>query len=235
MEGAYQVLIDAVDTARDERSIRAALRRFVLRCGFERYAYLHAWSSGVATFTDYPAEWQQLYRQNLYSNVDPVVSKARSASGVFAWSADDKPLSRRDPSERAFFRQAIDHGIRSGITIPLDGSFGRKIMLTLATQQPGSVEYELGDTRRAAVALTYVHLKLNAIIESAARQAEQRLTVQEITCLNWSSLGKYMPEIALILGIEHRTVQFHLDNARSKLGAVNLPHAVRIAMERKLI
>jgi LuxR family transcriptional activator of conjugal transfer of Ti plasmids len=54
------------------------------------------------------------------------------------------------------------------------------------------------------------------------------LSTQEATSLSRSSHGKSMNEIADLLGIRPRTVQFYLDNARDKLGASNLPEAVRI-------
>lgn len=234
LEGPYQALIDAVDIARDERTIRNALKNFVAGCGFARYAYLHTLSTGVTTFTDYPFE-QALYFRKLYCTVDPVVTTAKRKASMFVWSADDRPLSRRAPAERKFFAEAIDYGIRSGVTIPLEVSFGRTAMLTLATERSRVDTPLLRESQRAAIALAYVHLRLNMIIDGLIDSAGARLSAQEATCLNWSSLGKYMPEIGMIVGIEHRTVQYHLDNARAKLDAVNLPHAVRIAMEKKLL
>jgi len=44
-----------------------------------------------------------------------------------------------------------------------------------------------------------------------------------------------MKEIADMLDIRPRTVQFNLNNARDKLDARSLQQTVRIAMERKLI
>lgn len=107
-------------------------------------------------------------------------------------------------------------------------------MLTLASARQ-STEMPSHDSHRTATAVAFVHIKLSMLSEPKCETTETRLTTQEATCLTWSSLGKYMPEIAAILGIEHRTVQYHLDNVREKLGAINLPHAVRIAMVRKLL
>lgn len=119
--------------------------------------------------------------------------------------------------------------------MPLQASFGTVAMLTLASARPFSEISRVPDAHRAATAVEFVHAKLSLLSDFHVEESETRLTAQEATCLTWSSLGKYMPEIAAILGIEHRTVQFHLDNVREKLGAINLPHAVRIAFLRKLL
>jgi len=44
------------------------------------------------------------------------------------------------------------------------------------------------------------------------------LSQREIETLTWSARGKTSDEIASILGLSKRTVDFHIDNARSKLG-----------------
>ncbi|MGB3390203.1 MAG: autoinducer binding domain-containing protein [Pseudaminobacter sp.] len=235
MDGQLKALIDTVDLARDERAIRGALKQFAAANGFDRFAYLHTLSTGVTAFSDYHAEWQSIYLSNAYSTIDPVVWKAKRTPHVFTWSADDRPARLRSTEERKFFSQAIDFGLRSGVTIPLEVSFGQTAMLTLATSKPKTDIRSLGTSQRAATALAYVHLKLSILGENFTGPATLRLSAQEAACLYWCSLGKYMPEIATIMGIEHRTVQYHLDNARDKLGAVNLPHAVRIAMKNKLL
>lgn len=45
-----------------------------------------------------------------------------------------------------------------------------------------------------------------------------QLTDREIETLSWVARGKTSIEIAEILGLSKRTVDFHLDNARDKLG-----------------
>ncbi len=45
------------------------------------------------------------------------------------------------------------------------------------------------------------------------------LTAREKECLRWCAAGKTYWETALILGIAERTVDFHMQSARRKLGA----------------
>lgn len=75
---------------------------------------------------------------------------------------------------------------------------------------------------------------LASIVETRlARVARQRpaltavhLSEREIEALVWSARGKTSGEIATILGLSKRTVDFHIDNAREKLGVATRIEAV---------
>lgn len=235
MGGQLQGLIDAVDVARDERSIRNALRNFAVASGFERYAYVHIHGDDIVAFTDYPAEWQDLYFQNHYTTIDPVVTTAKRRMRLFSWSAEDRSVRRSSREIKRFYSQAIDFGIRSGVSVPIRTSYGRTAMVTLASDRPQAEVPPSWDPMEAALALAYIHIHLSLAARSSLKAGDVTLSTQEATSLSWSSHGKSMNVIADLLGIKPRTVQFYLDNARDKLGASNLQQAVRIAMEKKLI
>jgi DNA-binding NarL/FixJ family response regulator len=57
------------------------------------------------------------------------------------------------------------------------------------------------------------------------------LTPREAEVLMWVAQGKTNPEIAIILGISHRTVKKHLERVFAKLGLETRTAATRIAME----
>lgn len=61
------------------------------------------------------------------------------------------------------------------------------------------------------------------------------LSKRESQCLTWSSAGKTSWEIAHILEISERTVNFHIYNAIRKLGASNRKHAISIALKGNVI
>ena len=52
------------------------------------------------------------------------------------------------------------------------------------------------------------------------------LSEREVEVLAWSARGKTSGEIATILGLSKRTVDFHIDNARQKLGVATRIEAV---------
>ncbi len=54
-----------------------------------------------------------------------------------------------------------------------------------------------------------------------------KLNDREIEMLTWAARGKTSAEIADLVGITKRTVDFHLDNARGKLGAATRTEAAK--------
>jgi DNA-binding CsgD family transcriptional regulator len=61
------------------------------------------------------------------------------------------------------------------------------------------------------------------------------MSKREIEALTWAARGKTSAEIAMILGLSKRTVDFHIDNARIKLGATTRIEAAIKAATRRLI
>jgi DNA-binding response OmpR family regulator len=61
------------------------------------------------------------------------------------------------------------------------------------------------------------------------------LNDREVETLTWAARGKTSAEIAQILGLAKRTVDFHIDNARTKLGAATRVEAAIKAATGRLI
>ena len=61
------------------------------------------------------------------------------------------------------------------------------------------------------------------------------LTKRELECLEWCAEGKSYWETAVILGISERTVSFHMEAMRAKLGAGSNAHAVAMALRGGLL
>jgi DNA-binding NarL/FixJ family response regulator len=84
---------------------------------------------------------------------------------------------------------------------------------------------------------------LGAAIENRLRRRLERfgpttklhLTEREREVLTWVGRGKTSSEIAIILGIRERTVNFHCDEAMKRLDVINRTQAVAKAMAYGLI
>jgi DNA-binding response OmpR family regulator len=61
------------------------------------------------------------------------------------------------------------------------------------------------------------------------------LSDREVEVLTWVARGKTSAEIAQIIGLTKRTIDFHIDNARNKLGAATRTEAVSKATVGRLI
>jgi DNA-binding response OmpR family regulator len=80
---------------------------------------------------------------------------------------------------------------------------------------------------------------INARLTSVARTdvwaKEVQLNDREVETLTWVARGKTSVEIAQILGLTKRTVDFHIDNARNKLGVTTRTQAAIKAVTGRLI
>ncbi|WP_461618579.1 helix-turn-helix domain-containing protein [Bradyrhizobium sp. 23AC] len=63
----------------------------------------------------------------------------------------------------------------------------------------------------------------------------KRADPAERQCLAWTAQGKTVADIAVLVEIAPRTVVFHLENARRKLGAASIAQCVAIALRRGLL
>jgi DNA-binding NarL/FixJ family response regulator len=78
------------------------------------------------------------------------------------------------------------------------------------------------------VAIIRARLAQVARLELSPQNVE--LSEREIETLTWAARGKTSAEIALILGLSKRTVDFHIDSARAKLGvATRIEAAIKAA------
>jgi len=65
--------------------------------------------------------------------------------------------------------------------------------------------------------------------------ADIALTPREKECIKWAAAGKTSWETGMILGISKSTVDFFVENVRSKLQATNKTQAVAQSIRLKLI
>ena len=71
-----------------------------------------------------------------------------------------------------------------------------------------------------------IEVRLSRLAVRRASIPDMDLTEREVETLVWSARGKTSAEIATILGLSKRTVDFHIDNARNKLGVATRIEAV---------
>ena len=80
-----------------------------------------------------------------------------------------------------------------------------------------------------------INARLAGVARSELWPRLVQLNDREVETLTWVARGKTSAEIAQILGVAKRTVDFHLDNARTKLGAATRTQAVIKAATGRLI
>jgi DNA-binding NarL/FixJ family response regulator len=82
---------------------------------------------------------------------------------------------------------------------------------------------------------TIINARLVAVARTEMWPKNVKLNDREVEALTWVARGKTSTEIAEVLGLTKRTVDFHLDNARVKLGAATRTEAAIKAASGRLI
>jgi len=77
--------------------------------------------------------------------------------------------------------------------------------------------------------------RLARVARSAIWPQQVKLREREVETLTWAARGKTFEEIGTILSLSKRTVEFHLDNARRKLGVATRTQALIKAATGNLI
>ena len=237
LENGYQEFIDGVRTASDTLAFRAVAERAVQKLGFRSFAYLAFAGDGHRLISTYPKEWSMRYRKQRYDRIDPVIIRARRDRDLFHWGGAQASNAAEDVQKR-FFGEAAEFGIEKGVTIPIPAGFDRFASFTFAADKHGPELYEKVEEAKVLLRImgTYFHAHVEAVFRApVVPDPSAPLSQRQTQCLTWISLGRTIEKTAQILDITPRTVAFHLDNARAKLEAENVTHAVALAVRRGLI
>ncbi len=237
-------LIEAVSAAETVESIHTICVDACQQCGFERFIY----GARIPTsfmkpyfifISGYPKDWRERYAANNYMVVDPTVQYCSQNVSPLTWDGDRIcHLDQTSPEIRRFMSEAMDFGIRSGISFPLHVVQGDFAMLSFASEKnPGIPHKQIQRVMPMGQLFTaYLHEAVRRVFsKDVLALTKVNLTQREKECLLWATEGKTAWETSQILKIAERTVTFHLQNVQGKLGVNNRQQAVARAVSMGLI
>jgi len=215
------------DERLDEPTIFERVEHAAEAIGFEYCAYglrvpIPVTKPQIAMHNNYPAEWQNRYRDAGYVAVDPTVAHGRRTQAPIVWN--DAVFE----STPALWDEARAFGVRFGwAQSSLDGH-GVGGMLTLARSHDDILPLELSAKEikmRWLVNMAHLALSRRMLPRLAGRPGTP-LTPREVEVLQWTADGKTASEISDILDLSEHTVTFHVGNACRKLDCTNKTAAV---------
>ncbi|MBW5892211.1 LuxR family transcriptional regulator [Pectobacterium polaris] len=197
--------------------------------------------SEMIIISSYPDEWVNLYKENKYQHIDPVVLASFNKISPFSW---EKSLVINTRLQLAkIFDLSKKYNIINGYTFVLHDHGDNLAMLSIIVDSsyPDDVDTFIEEKKD-----TFQMLLINAyekiislcreMIESKKQSNNKEIFSQrENEILYWASMGKTYLEVAIILGIKTSTVKFHIGNVVKKLGVLNAKHAIRLGVELQLI
>lgn len=162
-----------------------------------------------------PEGWTKEYFDNKYLSEDPLVYLSMRQNRPFVWSDLDMGDSQLPQlaQEVMIARQAC--GMVSGVTFPLHGPNGSHA--TLSFSKCSAEEIDLANLALLGTLSATIFCCANHLLNKKVSNLSER----ERECLFWVSEGKTSWEVAKILGITERTVNFHLNSAIRKTGCRN--------------
>lgn len=138
------------------------------------------------------------------------------------------------PKEKLLFGLIERLNWKSGLTIPVHGYGGALGIITANSSKETVPAKLLNDT---IAYLTPWFFQFNAWARELLQQhqLDEALSRREIECLQLVSGGKTSKEIAEILTITKRTVDFHVSNATRKLRGTNRSHAASVLSRLQMV
>ncbi len=168
-------------------------------------------------FSNYPAAWLALYQAQNYLMTDPSITQATRTSMPFVWTEELFATSR------ALWKDARAHGLEYGWVQSCRDPQGTGGMLTLARSNEEMSPKELhGINQQLSWLAQTTHFGMaRCLTNKLLPESQVVLSNREIAVLRWTAEGKTSGEVADILKIAERTVNFHINNAVVKLQANN--------------
>lgn len=234
-----------IETSRRTRSVEELERIYVDAIAAEGYensvlVSLRGRRLGEIGWYNFPEGYFDAYVENRWDRIDPILASALRASKPFHWN-DVVNRAKLSAEQIQFMGACRELKVHSGIAFPFHGPNQRLEIMSISRQSADAAA-TAPITLLHAVSLQTWNRYQELTDEQAfadeimmSKQNEIVLTQRETDVLNWCKDGKTRPEIAKILSISAKTVEFHLKNCMDKLGASNQVSAVVIALQRRLI
>lgn len=227
---------DASGPASLKRRLSTLLRRRGIDCWLVTKLQpqtVVGWQSDIL-MNGWPDAWYRRYVAAGHYRHDPCVTRSLRDPRPFSWrEVEGEPAL--DPAASRVMADAREFGLKQGICVPLHVPGGPSSVVTMAGE---AVDDAPNTGRILHLVAVSAFWSITGLHKPIARRDDIRpsdLTRRECEVLRWTAAGKTAWEVGQILGIAETTVISHLRNARRRLGAANVVHAVAEALRLNCI
>ena len=222
MKSWQEAQLHALSTAKDEDEITSVLIRAARELGFDYVAYgmqvpIPVTRPKTIIVGNYPDAWRERYLRENFVAIDPTVAYGKRSVMPLVWT---EQLFESSP---VFWEEAKSHGLRVGWSQALRDAKGVFGMLTFARAHDNLSPKELQDScmQMSWLACAMHEMLSSRLLARHVPEVAARLSPREIDVLRWTAEGKTSAEIAIIMNLSERTVNFHVNNSVAKLDASN--------------
>ncbi|WP_053146030.1 LuxR C-terminal-related transcriptional regulator [Pseudomonas sp. P97.38] len=182
----------------------------------------------LLTLNNLPTTWNEYFQRQYDYRNNPIVKYCHHSLLPVLWS---KPLFESVPGlweDLNFFQ------LQYGISHPVQDHRGVTSIFSFLQDEPAtSIKDFHGRVGAMLWLATRTHTHLIDQLLTTLRPL--RLSQRELDVLKWTAEGKTSGEVATILSISERTVNFHIQAIISKLDVKNKTSAVTTAVRKGLI
>ncbi|ANB19433.1 helix-turn-helix transcriptional regulator [Dokdonella koreensis] len=221
-----------------EKKLQRQISRCALSAGFECWTYtvsLSASTRAPYVLSEEPRSGISDHLQLLCRSNEPMMAHCRQHATPLVWTAEPAIEGTDGTPPCRLLEDATGSGLQAIIGVPVHGLGCRWGVVVVATYHPLKRREVVSRLPQVQLLATYVHEAGHRYAAEMTRDDQIHLTVREIECLRWTSLGKTGWEISRLLSISERTVVFHLENASHKLGVFSRHQAVARAIALDLL
>ncbi len=219
--------------AQNVRALCAILRDAVQRLGFDTFNLSVNKRSPRAfmeepTLSTWSTEDLAAYHRQGWADRDPLLRQAVTALGPILW----RPEDWIGAGEHPYHEFLGSTGILGGLTIPLGGVAGRVSALTMLSFRSLPGDPMIADAALILGNLFSARCVALGVADRVSNDASllRRLSSQQIETLRWVAAGKTNVEIAIIMGVSRRAVDYHVAEMLRKLNLVNRAQAAALYM-----
>ncbi|MBA2710372.1 MAG: LuxR family transcriptional regulator [Tatlockia sp.] len=165
--------------------------------------------------------WHQHYINQGYADIDRTLEAIAQSLLPVYWDVNQQLPQSKNKREARIRQESIDFGINKGLSISIYGPGGDFLVLVIHQRidEKGLEGWEEKQYKWTAIAQCYLHYLRQFLLNKSHKNLN--LTQREQQCLKLTSQGLRIDNIAEVMDISRRTVNFHLQNANKKLGVTN--------------
>ncbi|MCD8522164.1 MAG: LuxR family transcriptional regulator [Saccharospirillaceae bacterium] len=233
-------IIEQMEKQQNARQLWQCLFQTFSDEGFDRIIHLSGDTRRIQIVSNFDASWNEYYIEKGFMERDPFLRYCTTSYRTVRTGIDHvREHPYLNDAEIQVIEEASECGFRSGFSSTLQRFDGNQVNA-----------WNIGSHLNAAEVTDILQEKLpylqmisyygslfaanlhhpNPVVDVA-----DLLTARERRCLELSACGLRTRDIAELLKRSEATIEFHLRNAREKLGARTREHAIYLAMKLNLI
>lgn len=185
------------------------------------------------TVVTWPSDFVREYERRNWGDNDPNLALAATTDRPFRWSIRDR---YPDSMKQSYIDYLVSTPLTGGIAVPLPRRPGT--LSSVSVESHGSLEF-CDATVHAVTLIAHTALaKAETLglcdnISADEASAQLALTDKQIEILKWAAAGKSNLDIATIMNLSRRTIEYHMAEIFKKLGVATRSQAVAILAARK--